>query len=138
MLRAAQDGPAACSDSGKVRPYSLQALTDHKRLHHGAADYKGHCDEDRKYERERERVLNLQLSDAGRSNRSGHHFDIVTLAYQSSQGGRQLKDMDAAVKNKSALRTQDIFNKSHSVQHDIITGHPLVPNYIMPSKSSGP
>ena len=74
-------------------PCSPQALTDQKRLHHGAAEYKGHCEEDKKYERERERVLNLQLSDAGRSNRSGHHFDIVTLAYQPSQGGRQLKDM---------------------------------------------
>lgn len=41
---------------------------------------------------------------------------------------------DETVKYKAALRTMDIFSKHHSVQHDIITGHPLVANYIMPSK----
>ena len=43
---------------------------------------------------------------------------------------------DETVKYKAALRTMDIFGKHHSVQHDIITGRPLVANYIMPSKSA--
>lgn len=44
---------------------------------------------------------------------------------------------DETIKYKAALRTMDIFSKHHSVQHDIITGHPLVANYIMPSKPEG-
>ena len=44
---------------------------------------------------------------------------------------------DETIKYKAALRTMDIFAKHHSVQHDIITGHPLVANYIMPSKPDG-
>ena len=71
----------------------MQVATDEKRKCQRAAEYKGECEEDRKFKRERERVLNLQATDAGRSNRSGDHFDIVTLAYQPSQGGRQLKSM---------------------------------------------
>ncbi|DBA67276.1 hypothetical protein WJX79_006352 [Trebouxia sp. C0005] len=105
-----------------------------RRQCQGAAAYQSQREEARKFERESERVLNLQSSDAGKSNRSGDHFDIVNLSYQSSQGGRQLKLMDETVKYKAALRTMDIFSKHHSVQHDIITGHPLVANYIMPSK----
>lgn len=66
---------------------------DQRRQCQGAADYHNQREEARKFERESERVLNLQTSDAGKSNRSGDHFDIVTLAYQSSQGGRQLKLM---------------------------------------------
>lgn len=71
----------------------LQAYINDRRQHHRAAEYKGECEEDRKFKCERERILNLQATDAGRSNRSGDHFDIVTLAYQPSQGGRQLKSM---------------------------------------------
>lgn len=41
---------------------------------------------------------------------------------------------DETVKYQAALRTMDIFSKKHSVQHDIITGHPLVANYIIPPK----
>lgn len=48
-------------------------------------------EENRKYLRERERVLNLQQSDAGKANQSGDPFDIVTLAYHNSRAGRQLK-----------------------------------------------
>lgn len=66
---------------------------DGRRQHHRAAEYKGEYEEDRKFKRERARILNLQATDAGRSNRSGDHFDIVTLAYQPSQGGRQLKSL---------------------------------------------
>ncbi len=66
---------------------------DHRRQCQGAAEYQGQREEARKYEQESERVLNLQSTDAGRSNRSGDHFDIVNLAYQTSQGGRQLKLM---------------------------------------------
>jgi hypothetical protein len=45
---------------------------------------------------------------------------------------------DETVKYKAALRTMDIFGKHHSVQHDIITGQPLVANYIMPSRPVNP
>ena len=41
---------------------------------------------------------------------------------------------DETIKYQAALRTMDIFAKKHSVQHDIITGHPLVANYIIPPK----
>lgn len=41
---------------------------------------------------------------------------------------------DETIKYQAALRTMDIFAKKHSVQHDIITGHPLVANYTIPSK----
>lgn len=71
----------------------LQASLNDRRQHHRAAEYKSEHEEDRKFKHERERVLNLQATDAGRSNRSGDHFDIVTLAYQPSQGGRQLKSL---------------------------------------------
>ena len=71
----------------------LQAYISDRRQQHRAAEYKGEREEDRKLKCERERILNLQATDAGRSNRSGDHFDIVTLAYQPSQGGRQLKSM---------------------------------------------
>lgn len=46
----------------------------------------------------------------------------------------KLRLQDESVKYKAALRTQFTFNNQHSVQHDIITGQPLVPNYIIPSK----
>ena len=71
----------------------LQAYMNDRRQQHRAAEYEGECEEDRRFKRERERILNLQATDAGRSNRSGDHFDILTLAYQPSQGGRQLKSM---------------------------------------------
>lgn len=71
----------------------LQAYINNRRQHYRAAEYKGECEEDRKFTRERERIMNLQATDAGRSNRSGDHFDILTLAYQPSQGGRQLKSV---------------------------------------------
>ena len=41
---------------------------------------------------------------------------------------------DETIKYQAALRTMDVFAKKHSVQHDIITGHPLVANYIIPPK----
>ena len=50
---------------------------------------------------------------------------------------QELFVQDETVKYKAALRTMDIFAKHHSVQHDIITGQPLVANYIMPSKPAG-
>ena len=80
-------------DKGAAIVLVIQVLTNERRLHQRATEYKSECEEDKKFKRERERVLNLQATDAGRSNRSGDHFDIVNLAYQSSQGGRQLKTL---------------------------------------------
>ncbi|DBB03840.1 hypothetical protein WJX77_001351 [Trebouxia sp. C0004] len=118
----------------ETRRQQRKAYLNQRRRCQGAAEYQSQCEEARKFDRESERVLNLQSSDAGKSNRSGDHFDIVTLTYQSSQGGRHLKLTDETVKYKAALRTKDIFGKHHSVQHDIITNQPLVANYIMPSR----
>ncbi len=72
---------------------SFQAYLNQRRQCQGAVEYQNEREETRKFERESERVLNLQLSNAGKSNRSGDHFDIVNLRYQSSQGGRHLKLM---------------------------------------------
>ncbi|KAL3154354.1 hypothetical protein ABBQ32_013834 [Trebouxia sp. C0010 RCD-2024] len=130
----AADTAAVLKRAEEARRQQKKASLNDRRQHHRAAEYKGEHEEDRKFKRERERVLNLQATDAGRANRSGDHFDIVTLAYQPSQGGRQLKSLDETVKYQAALRTMDIFSKKHSVQHDIITGHPLVANYIIPPK----
>ena len=82
-----------CSPGQHPGNMSLQAYLNQRRQCQGAAESQNQREEARKFERESERVLNLQSSDAGKSNRSGDHFDIVNLKYQSSQGGRHLKLM---------------------------------------------
>lgn len=57
---------------------------------------------------------------------TGHVSFNVSLTWSVLQ--------DETIKYQAALRTMDIFAKKHSVQHDIITGHPLVANYIIPPK----
>lgn len=74
----------------------MQASTEQRRQFSLAADYQTQNLENKKFLREKERVLNLQGSDAGKANQSGHSFDIVTLAYHNSRGGRQLKHMVSA------------------------------------------
>ena len=46
---------------------------------------------DAQAEREGQRLLRLQCGAAGKTNRSGDHFDIVQLSYHNSSGGRDLK-----------------------------------------------
>ncbi len=66
---------------------------------------------------------------------STEHDQAIVLCVAAKPGLLSLQD--ETVKYKAALRTRDIFAKQHSVEHDIITGRPLVANYIMPSKPAG-
>ena len=94
--------PSVCACSGCCdiafktslsRACPTQASTEQKRQFSLAAEYQSQNVENSKFLRERERVLNLQGSDAGKANQSGDSFDIVTLAYHNSKGGRQLQHM---------------------------------------------
>lgn len=94
--------PVVCARSGCCdipfkaclsRACPAQASTEQKRQVSLATEYQSQNIENSKYLRERERVLNLQGTDAGKANQSGDSFDIVTLAYHNSRGGRQLQYM---------------------------------------------
>eukprot|EP00891_Asterochloris_glomerata_P000022 jgi/Astpho2/22/Aster-x0003 len=104
-----------------------QVHLSQKRGEHNAKQCALQVARDAQAEREDQRLLRLQCGAAGKTNRSGDHFDIVQLSYHNSSGGRDLKFRDDYIKYKAGLRTKTIYERQHSVGHDIITCLPLQP-----------
>lgn len=57
-----------------------------------------------------------------RANRASEHFNIVNLTYDDTPQGRMLKFHDDSERYRAMLRTQNLYEKGHSVPHNIITG----------------
>eukprot|EP00892_Ulva_mutabilis_P001635 jgi/Ulvmu1/11472/UM077_0016.1 len=62
----------------------------------------------------------------GMKHNSGVSFNIFTCQYIDSDGGRRLAIRDDAVMARASLRTGRMYQLSHSVKHDIITGEDLL------------
>eukprot|EP00775_Hariotina_reticulata_P008950 gene8950-9126_t len=58
----------------------------------------------------------------GKTNKSSEHFNIISLTYHPTNEGKQLQYKDEVTRYRAVLRSQNLFNKSHSVPHNIITG----------------
>lgn len=77
---------------------------------------------------EEARLARLRDTGTGaRRNKSGTEYNILTLDYNKSPGGQALSARDDAVKSKAAVRAANLYSKSHSVTHNIITGEPIRP-----------
>uniref|UniRef100_A0A383V3U0 Uncharacterized protein n=1 Tax=Tetradesmus obliquus TaxID=3088 RepID=A0A383V3U0_TETOB len=76
-------------------------------------------------ERRREEARMQQVREAGirgKQNKSSEHFNIISLSYHPTKEGKQLQYKDEVVRYRAQMRSQNLFNKSHSVSHNIITG----------------
>eukprot|EP00879_Flechtneria_rotunda_P021733 GHRR01022917.1.p1 GENE.GHRR01022917.1~~GHRR01022917.1.p1 ORF type:complete len:121 (+),score=55.36 GHRR01022917.1:542-904(+) len=58
----------------------------------------------------------------GKQNKGSEHFDIISLEYNPTPEGKKLQYKDGVTRYRAVLRQQNLFSKSHSVPHNIITG----------------
>lgn len=72
---------------------------------------------------EEQRFAQLRSSGAGgKQNKSSEHFDIISLNYHQTREGQQLQYKDDTIRYRAILRAQNLFEKNHSVPHNLITG----------------
>ena len=91
MQRPLSRHSAAPPGTFRQLPTPLQAQLSQKRGEHNAQQGALQAARDAQAEREDQRLLRLQCGAAGKTNRSGDHFDIVQLSYHNSSGGRDLR-----------------------------------------------
>lgn len=103
-------------------PTPLQVHLSQKRGEHNAKQCVLQAARDAQAEREDQRLLRLQCGAAGKTNRSGDHFDIVQLSYHNSSGGRDLKFRVGLV----ACLTQLLANVTQALCR-MTAGCPLLP-----------
>ncbi|KAG2435892.1 hypothetical protein HXX76_007087 [Chlamydomonas incerta] len=58
-------------------------------------------------------------------NQGSESYNIISLNYNSGSGGQQLAAKDTAIKEARQARAVNLYSKSHSVSHNIITGEPI-------------
>lgn len=68
--------------------------------------------------------LNREAGLKGKRNVGSEHFNIISLSYNSTPQGQALRYKDEVTRYRAVLRSQNLFDRSHSTQHDIITGQP--------------
>lgn len=60
-----------------------------------------------------------------RKGKSGENYNIITLNYNNTPAGQELLYKDEQLKYKGQMRAIELYGRSHSVPHNIITGEPL-------------
>ena len=75
------------------------------------------------HETEDQRQEFLRGTTRAQRNASSVEFNPITLKYNDTQGGHQLKYEDDQIRYRAAVRADRIYTKKHSQKYDMITGY---------------